>query len=551
MRSTFTSVALMLAGAAVAACGDSSGTGGEGGASEPPQPITFAEMGSLVSSEGQGSFRFGAATAATQIEDANENTDWWVFTAPEPEGLGKGKAPVGDASRGYTLAEEDIQLLVELGLDSYRFSIEWGRIEPQRDVIDEEALDHYSDFIDALLAAGIRPMITVHHFSNPIWVYDPRDLPCAGGPTDENLCGFGHPEGGPLIIEEAREHAELLAERFGDRVDEWGTVNEPVNYLFLSYGVGSFPPGKSTLLDETKLLAEFMPAARDYLSIHAAIYAGIKAADTLDADDDGSAADVGLTLSVGAWVPSRNNALSDDPEDIAARDRLVYVFQHLFVDAARTGMFDMDLDLEPETEVPGLAGTLDWLGVQYYFRGGVSSQNAIIPILGLTPCFSVLDLGSCVPPTADDKTKCVPAMKYEFYEPGIYEVLKDFGERWPDLPLLVSESGIATEVGRRRAEHVVRSLEQISFARDEGVDVRGYYHWSLYDNFEWVEGFEPRFGLYTVDFSSYDRAPTEGADVLGALSKAREISSEQRTEYGGVGPMTPEDGASVGDRCSL
>jgi hypothetical protein len=156
MRSTFTSVALMLAGAAVAACGDSSGTGGEGGASEPPQPITFAEMGSLVSSEGQGSFRFGAATAATQIEDANENTDWWVFTAPEPEGLGKGKAPVGDASRGYTLAEEDIQLLVELGLDSYRFSIEWGRIEPQRDVIDEEALDHYSDFIDALLAAGIR-----------------------------------------------------------------------------------------------------------------------------------------------------------------------------------------------------------------------------------------------------------------------------------------------------------------------------------------------------------------------------------------------------------
>lgn len=551
MRSTSLPITTALLATLAFACGDSTGTGGEGGAAEPPPPIVFPAMGSLVSSEGQGSFRFGAATAATQIEDDNPNTDWFVFTAPEPEGLGKGKAPVGDASRGYTLAEEDIQLLVDLGLDSYRFSIEWARVEPQRDVIDEEALAHYSDLIDALIAAGIRPMITVHHFSNPVWVYDPRDLECAAGPTDTNLCGFGHPEGGPLIIEEAREHAALLAERFGDRVDEWGTVNEPVNYLLASYGVGSFPPGKSSILSEEKLLGEFMPAARDYLSIHAAIYAAIKDNDTVDADGDGSAAAVGLTLSVGAWVPSRNNAVSEEPDDVAARDRLVYVYHHLFVDAARTGMFDMDLDQVAETEVPGLAGTVDWLGVQYYFRGGVSAANAIVPVLELTPCYASFDFGSCLPTIGDDDSKCVPSMKYEYYEAGIYEVLSDFSQRWPDLPLLVTESGIATETGRRRAEHVVRSLEQIERARSEGVDVRGYYHWSLYDNFEWIEGFEPRFGLYRVDFASYARTATEGAEVLGAIAGARELTSEQRSELGGTGPMTPEEGALIGDRCNL
>jgi beta-glucosidase len=107
--------------------------------------------------------------------------------------------------------------------------------------------------------------------------------------------------------------------------------------------------------------------------------------------------------------------------------------------------------------------------------------------------------------------------------------------------MIVTESGLATRVGRRRAEHVVRSLEQIQRARDEGVDVRGYYHWSLTDNFEWAEGFGPRFGLYTVDYDSYARTPTEGATVLGEIAGARSLSSEQRAELGGLGPMTPEE----------
>jgi len=522
----------LVAALALTACGGDEPTPGD----PPPAAIDFPASGSLSAPSGQGSFRFGAASAATQIEDQNESTDWWLWTAPESMGgLGNGTF-VGDATRGYSKALEDVDLLVEMGLDSYRFSIEWARIEPARDQIDEEALQHYSDLLDALIAAGITPNVTIHHFSNPVWVDDPRDPDCTTGPSDDNLCGFGHPEGGPMVIEEMRQHAQLLAERFGDRVDDWATVNEPVNYLLASHGVGVFPPGKNKLFD---LLDAFVPVVRDYISGHAAMYAAVKAADTVDADGDGEAASVGLTLSVGEWEPARFNALSDDPADVKARDDLVYVFHYLIPDALSSGKLDVDFDGQPDEDLPDWQGTMDWLGLQYYFRAGVTANNGLIPVLELTPCFSGFDFGACLPPI--DRTYCVPQMRYEYHAPGLYRVLTGFSDRYPGLPLVVSEAGIATNEGARRAENVVRNLEQIARAREEGVDVRGMYYWSLTDNFEWAEGFEPRFGLYHVDYEGDDaRTPTEGATVLGAIAAARQLTSEQRSTHGGDGPMTPD-----------
>ena len=514
----------------LAACGD-----------DGPTDVTFPELGSLTDDGGEGSFRFGAASAATQIEDMNTNTDWWWFTLPVDEGgRGQGHDPVGDASGGYTRAVEDVGLVTALGLDSYRFSIEWARVEPQRDVIDEAALAHYGEVLDALIAAGVRPMVTLHHFSNPRWVDDPLDLPCSDGPDDDNLCGLGHPTGGAEVIEEMREHAQLIAERFGDRVDEWATLNEPVNYLLASYGVGTFPPGKQYIYSEDDLLGKFVPVVRDYLAAHAAMYAAVKAADVVDADGDGSPADVGMTLAVVDWVPAANGAISDDPRDVAAVERISYVFHHLPVRALREGRFDPDLDGELDEAQDAWAGTLDWLGVQYYFRAGVTGQQGLIPVLDLLPCFGGFDLGACIIP--EDATLCVPTMGYEFRAEGMHTLLTDFGTEYPDLPLVVTEAGIATEVGARRAENVVRILEQIDRARRDGIDVRGYYHWSLFDNFEWAEGYAPRFGLYRVDYETFERTPTGGAEVLGEIATTRTLTAAQRRTYGGTGSMTPEPG---------
>lgn len=510
--------------------------GSDGGA---PAAIAFPGPGPVSGEAGRGRFTFGAATAATQIEDRNADVDWYHWTLPRAEGgQGRGEAFVGEAVQGYTRALDDVGLIRELNLDAYRFSVEWARVEPQRDQVSEEALAHYDALLDALVAAGVKPMITIHHFSNPIWVDDFRQGDCAGGVSDADLCGWGHPEGGPLVVAELAEHAALLAARYGDRVDEWATLNEPVNYLLAAYGVGFFPPGRAYYLTN---FDRFAAAIRNYVAAHAAVYDAIKAHDRVDADGDGIAAAVGYTAAVAAWRPARGGRPSDDPDDLAAAERVRHVYHYLFTEAIRQGRFDRDLDGTFDEEHPDWAGKLDWLGVQYYFRAGVTATPALLPGVRATVCMAGLDAGACIPPA--DPTHWVPAMGYEYWEPGLYEVLVDFARRWPDLPLTVTEAGIATEVGRRRAEHVVRTLEQIARARAEGADVRGYYHWSLIDNFEWAEGYTPRFGLYRVDRATFARTPTEGATVLGRIVAARRLSSSLRASHGGLGPMTPEPGA--------
>jgi beta-glucosidase len=532
--SIFTSSLVLLPLLALVGCGSDPVTPTP---SNDPKDIAYPAYGSTSAASGKGSFRFGAASAATQIEDKNPTTDWWIWSSPKPEGFGKG-TPVGDASKGYTLALEDIDLLTQMHLDSYRFSIEWARVEPKKGMIDEEALKHYDALIDGLIAKGIRPMITIHHFSNPVWVDDPRDAKCMNGPTDENLCGLDHPTGGPLVVKAMAAHAKMLAERYGDRVDDWCTVNEPVNYLLAAYGAATYPPGKFGIL---KPIEKLVPAVRSYIAAHAAMYKAIKEGDKIDADGDGVAASVGFTHGAQEWVPARNNEVSTNKEDLDARDRLLWVYHYLFVEALRQGSFDSNLDGTLDEPHPEWKGTLDWLGVQYYFRGGVTGKDGLVPVLNLTPCFSTFDGGACVPPL--DPSYVVPAMGYEHNPQGLYTVLHDFSTRWPDLPLTVTESGIATELGTRRAEMIVRALEQIEKVKAEGGDVRGYYHWSVYDNYEWSYGFVPRFGLYKVDFNSYSRTATEGATVLGEIAGARKLSTAQRKKYGGSGAMTPEPGA--------
>jgi len=501
--------------------------------------VSFAPLGSLGAG-GQGSFRFGVATAATQIEDQDPLTDWYLFTRPVADGgLGKGTF-VGDAAGGYTRALDDIALLQALHVDGYRMSIEWARVMPTRHTVDEEALAHYRALLEALVAAGIRPMITVHHFSSPVWVDDPRDPNCTNGPSDTNLCGLGHPQGGPLVVAAFADFATLLGQRYGDLVDEWGTINEPINYLIAAHGIGLFPPGKSDLFD---LLGAFIPAVRDYLSAHAAIYHALKQADTVDADGDGVAASVGLPLSVIEWAPSRDNTPSDDPDDAAARDRITFFYHYLVPESLRQGRFDSDADQVLDEDHPEWKGTLDWLGVQHYFRTGVTGEEQLIPVLDLVPCFPPFDFGACLPPL--DGTFCVPQMQYEYHPGGLYPILKDFAQRWPDLPLLVTEGGLATDVGERRSANIVRTLEQIGRARDEGADIRGYYHWSLYDNFEWANGFGPHFGLYALDRGSFARTPTSAVETFAQIAAARRLTGAQRDRLGGDGALPPEPGIAV------
>lgn len=521
--------------------------------SGPTDPITFGAMGSLSEPSGAGHFRFGTATAATQIEDMNVHTDWYVWSQPTAAGGLGHNTFVDDAVQGYTHAEDDVALLTELHADSYRFSMEWARLEPTRDVNDAEALAHYDALVDALVAANIRPHVTLFHFSNPLWVDDPRldpDTCDASSPDAAQLCGWSSAHA-DAIVEELREHACYLGTHFGDRVDEWGTINEPVNYLFAAYGIGYFPPGRNYYLSGHT--DRFLEVVRSFVDAHVAMYEALHRCDTVDADGDGVAASVGIPLSVADWVPARNNAPSTNPEDVAAADAMTYVYHYLLVDSLRDGTFDGNLDgttdeTHPEWMTSSGAPSIDWLGLQYYFRAGVTGRSGILPLIHATPCINGLNAGACLP--AGDASWVVPAMGYEWYAEGLHDVIMAFHGRYQtgsgfangSLPFVITESGIATLVGARRAENVVRTLEQIQGAVDDGADVRGYYHWSLMDNFEWSDGYRPHFGLYVVDRAvpGYPRTITEGGTVFGAIAGTRTLTQAQRMQYGGVGPMTDE-----------
>ncbi|HEY1815976.1 MAG TPA: family 1 glycosylhydrolase [Kofleriaceae bacterium] len=507
-------------------------------------PIDYGTIGPLVGDAGKGSWRFGVATASEQIEDMNTATDWYLWTEPVADGGLGNDTFVGSATDGYTMDMSDLALIKQMGLDSYRFSIEWARIEPVQGQIDEDAIQHYRDELQALHDMGIRPIVTVHHYSMPVWVDDPRDPDCMGSAgSGGNLCGFGGGMGS-AIAAAMGAHAALLAQRFGDLVDEWGTINEPVPYLLAAYGTSQFPPGKGDISD---VVGALEGPVRDYIAAHVAMYNAIKANDTIDADGDGVAAAVGMSMSVADFEPARKNEPSTNPDDIAARDRVIYIFHYLFVDAITTGMFDSDFDGTPDESHPEWANTLDWLGLQYYSRAGVTADPGLLD--GVTPCTSGLDFGACLP--APDPTYCVPQMGYESWPDGFEGVLEAYAQRYPTIPLVVTESGIASDSGRRHAENLVRSLETVEHARAKGVDVRGFYEWSLTDNFEWAKGFAPHFGLYSVDYTSYARTPTEGATVFGQIAQSRTLTQDQREMYGGTGSMTPDPQGGSNAYCPL
>jgi beta-glucosidase len=333
------------------------------------------------------------------------------------------------------------------------------------------------------------------------------------------------------------DFAALLARRFGDRVDDWATINEPGVYMLFSKAFGAGPPGKAYLA--TRFSDRYVPALRNLIDAHARMYRAIKANDRVAAYRGEAPASVGLPVAVKQYVPVRAGRVSDDPRDIAAAQRFRWFYELNFVDSLRTGAFDTGVDGVADESHPEWRDTLDWLGVQLYDRTGVSEPGqtptpTTLPVVGIDVCGTP----ECLPSL--DPTYVVPTMGYETDPQGLYPVLKDYAARYPGLPLLVSESGIATETAARRTEVIVRALQQIDRVRDEGADVRGYYHWSLMDNFEWLQGYNARFGLYHVDRATMRRTPTATVGAYAEIAGTRRLSPRTIATYGGYGPLTPE-----------
>ena len=480
-------------------------------------------------------FQWGAATAAHQIEGHNTNNNWYQFETLA-QFKGKTRDVSGAAADSYARFDEDVALARGLGLNANRISIEWSRVEPTRDHWDEEAIAHYGAVIDAIVDAGMRPMITLHHFTDPIWINDlSKSQACdqnGGLPiSDSNLCGWANSQ----VRDEWVQFAGEMAKRFGDRVDDWLTFNEPVGVLVSGYLYGVFPPGK-TLVPFEKLGLKVL---RQMLDAHAGAYDAIHVADQGDADGDGKNAMVGFSQAVGHYVPAQD----DNTEHRIAAAQATYFLNYLFVDALVEGGLDTNIDETIDEAHPSWKGKLDFLGLQYYFRAPTSYFPLVKPFV-FAPCLGQIDallpgvaeLLGC--PEVDPAN--LTTMGYEHYPQGIYTVGKAISARYPDMPLIITENGIATANGKRRAQSLVRHLEWLHRLIEEDVDLRGYYHWSLIDNFEWAEGYSQSFGLHTVDYTTFERKANEGADIYQRILKAGgRISQHLRNTYGGNTPMAP------------
>ncbi|MFE6548770.1 GH1 family beta-glucosidase [Streptomyces sp. NPDC057746] len=421
-------------------------------------------------------FLWGVSTSAHQIEgaaDTREPSVWDVFTA-EP-GRVKDGSTAAVACDSYHRSHEDVALLAGLGVDAYRFSVSWPR------VASPGGLDFYDRLVDALCAAGVRPVVTLFHW----------DLPVALDWLERDTAS------------RFADHACVVAERLGDRVAKWITLNEPAEHTLLGHALGVHAPGR-------RLMFDALPVAHHQLLAHGLAVLALRAA---------GAGDIGIANSHGpTW------AASESPEDREAAEFYDLLLNRLFSDPLLIGRYPegfgelMPGDVEADLKV--IAEPIDWYGINYYAPTRVGApQGAEIEFGGLSlPAelpFTVREIEDR--PVTDFRWPVVPE--------ALTELLTGFRERYGDRlpPVLITENGCSYQGvdDQERIAYLDGHIRALHRAVEAGVDVRGYFVWSLLDNFEWAEGYTRRFGLVHTDFETLERTPKASYAWLRDLLRAQ------------------------------
>lgn len=424
-------------------------------------------------------FMLGTSTAAHQVEGGNQN-DWTVWERGQwPDGRPhiKDGSVSGAATDSWNRFDEDVRLMEKLGANAYRFSVEWARIQPTPDTWDEAALARYQQWARTLRQKGITPLVTLYHFTLPTWVMD------AGG--WEN----------PATLELFEAYVAHVAEALGGDVDWWCTINEPNVYAVLGYLNAEWPPGKQDMKATATVLANLIEA-------HARAARQLRARDTVDADGDGFATRIGLAHHVRVFQPATGSTA-----DITVAALTDAFFNESVPEALRTGRIHLSVpgQVTLDREVEGLKGSIDYFGINYYTRDYVRQY------LG-EPALSRQYV-----PRGRERND----LGWELYPEGLYLFLMRYAKF--GLPLIVTENGMADRSGEQRPYYLQSHVYAVEQALAQGADVRGYFHWSLLDNFEWAEGYTPKFGLFSVDLESPEKTRTETPAVATFQEIARNL----------------------------
>jgi beta-glucosidase len=392
-------------------------------------------------------FLWGSATAAHQVEGNNTTSDWWEWEKKhQPPHLRSGLA-----DDQYHLYKEDFELAKSLNQNAHRLSIEWARIEPEEGVFNQDAIDHYVDVLKTLKDLDIKVMLTLWHFTLPLWVAK------KGGWENSKT---------PELF---ANYVKRVLPQIKKYVDFWVTINEPSVYTLMSYIYGEWPPQKKDNWAAFKVLWHL---AEGHKKVYKLLHTEIVKPH------------VGIAHNIQSFEPFHRHSVTETAavfgSDIASNHSFYFLTK----------------------------GHHDYLGINYYFHYRFDKKGHIL-LPGMI--------------NARKEARDVSDLGWEIYPEGIFEAIADVAG---DLPIYITECGIASTNDERRIRFLLQYLQETYRAIKSGVPVKGFFYWSLLDNFEWHRGFDPRFGLIEIDYKTQKRTPRASAYLYSEIIKDNGISHD-------------------------
>jgi beta-glucosidase len=516
----------------------------------------------MTSNNSDHTFLWGVSTSAYQVEGGVTNNDWnyfagsreiknRIYSLTRPSIFYKGRKqillqPAGEAVKfwdpEYYL--KDFNVARKMGINSFRISLEWSRIEPQKDEWNQEAIDHYKEMIRTMRKNGLTPIVTLNHFTLPLWVLTPpikfkknivqyllpsplKDVPLEDPPSTDpywkSLRGWENYK----TVEEFVKFVERIVQELKDQVDYWITLNEPVaSVVGVGYITGLWPPG--FFLDGKRAKV----VLHNLIEAHVQAYNRITAIDNIDADEDGFPSKVGFAHLMMDVTPSRSAKILgiNMKDNIKAARNFSYFINDYFMNAVTNGEEDLNylntLQIHNKESKNFIIhqewkDKLDFIGVDYYRRVHVYHSN----ILALSSARFVGGAFTDDITASNNKNQTnslVNDLGWEIYPAGLHNLLMHIKNKW-NKSVLITENGIADKNDRNRAPFIVGHLQEVKRAIQGGADIFGYLHWSLMDNYEWQEGYRPeaRFGLFQIDRHKnnrsqqvFNRSITRGAEAF-------------------------------------
>ncbi len=425
-------------------------------------------------------FIWGVATAAHQYEGGNTNNQWYAW---EQAGRIKTGDTCGLACDWWEHAERDLDLAQEMGVKGLRLSLEWSRIEPQPGTWDHKALDRYRQILAGLRERGIEPLVTLHHFTNPLWL--------------EERGGFLAAD----VVNRFARYTRTAVEALSDLCDFWCTINEPNVYAVAGYAVGEFPPGRKGDIGSA------IRAQANMARAHGAAYETIHSVQPH--------ARVGWAQNYNVFDPAHRGS----PLDRTIAGVMDAAFNDFFPRAVLTGKAAFPFSLFAG-DLSEARGACDFVGINLYYRDQVAFD----------PRRPTELFGRRFPlpgsPQGDDGSTPVYSEVYPEAIRRVAERVRVFGR-----PIYVTENGLADPRDRLRPWQIASAVRSLHGAIAAGIDLRGYYYWSLVDNFEWSEGWRMRFGLVALDPVSQTRTPRPSAALYSAIARANALRVEIVREH--------------------